>query len=888
MTYKKILLSVISFLLLIPGIICSKTEIKWSEYPDIPPGKSYAIQSGLAAPFAGSSNGVVLVAGGANFPEKPVTEGSKKIYHNDVFALFKDDNGNKIWKYVAEFPYRVAYGVSVTTSYGVICIGGSNSEGDTDRVTLMNWNNDTKKVEFVKLNSLPISLSNFSGDIINDKIYVTGGIHNGKVSKNFWEFDINGLSESYRGEWNKLPDMPGWGRVQPSVVIQNSGDYDKLYCFGGSHINKGEKPRVHSDFMVYDFSEEKWSEGGEMNVRQNIPFAMHGASALSMGAHHILFVGGVDKTIFQEALDREYLIKIAKSKGETHIVDSLKSIVIEYLKKPVEFYNFNKTLYSYHTITGEWTELSDYPYIAPAGAATVKYDEGFLVINGERKPGVRSKSVYFANLESGRSFGIVNYMVLIIYLLGMLYLGYFFMKRSKSTDDYFKAGGRIPWWAAGISIFATTLSAITFMSIPAKTYISDWRFFAMAISIFAVAPFIIKYYLPFIRNLNITSAYEYLEKRFNVQVRAVAAFLFAVFMVSRIAIVLFLPSIAMATVTGIDVYLCIVLMGVITIIYSTAGGVEAVVWGDVIQGFVLVGGALLSIVFMVINTDGGFSGVVNFAVESNKFNLIDASFDFSQPVLWVIFIGGFALNIITYASDQSIVQRYITTDTQKSAIKSIWMNAIIAIPVSVVFYFIGTSLFAFYKSNPSELNVVMQNSDAIFPEFIMGQLPVGVAGILIASIFSATMSTLSSNINSVATVFTTDFYQRFTENSNDKKSLRVAKFTSFVVGLSGIVLAIFLATWDIKSLFDHFNMILGLFSSGIGGLFVMGIVSKRISSIGAFTGVIVSVFVLLVFRFYTDIHFMMYGFVGLMSSIIAGYIVSLLYSEKKNVEELTV
>jgi SSS family transporter len=559
----------------------------------------------------------------------------------------------------------------------------------------------------------------------------------------------------------------------------------------------------------------------------------------------------------------------------TKVYQNKKLALDQYFNQSIEDFKFNKDILAFHTITKKWVKLDEYPFPGPVGHALVKQGHDVFVVNGEVKAGVRTDRVVKLRFENKPQFGIVNYIVLIAYLLSMLYLGFYFMKRSKSTDDYFKAGGRIPWWAAGISIFATTLSAITFMSLPAKTYISDWRYFPMAVTIFVVAPFIIRYYLPYIRRLNLTSAYEYLEIRFSLKVRALAAFLFAVFMVSRIAIVLFLPSIALASVTGINVYTCILLMGVITIAYSTIGGVEAVVWGDVIQGIVLVGGALISIVFLVLGTDNGFMGLVEISTQNNKMQMLDFAFDFSQPTFWVMFFGGFALSLISYTSDQSVVQRYITTASSKEARKSIWFNGIIAIPVSLAFYFIGTSLYSFYTSNPERINVYIENNDAIFPEFIMNELPVGIAGILIAAIFSATMSTLSSNLNSVATVFTTDFYKRFKSNTTDAQCLKVAKTTNVLAGLVGMALAILLATWDIKSLFDYFNTILGLFSSGIGALFIMGMMSKSFNSTGAIVGVFVGAVCLVLVKYFTMLHFFTYGLIGLLVSIVSAYIISI-------------
>ncbi|MFQ5772057.1 MAG: hypothetical protein ACE5HX_16090, partial [bacterium] len=243
----------------------------------------------------------------------------------------------------------------------------------------------------------------------------------------------------------------------------------------------------------------------------------------------------------------------------------------------------------------------------------------------------------------------------------------------------------------------------------------------------------------------------------------------------------------------------------------------------------------------------------------------------------------------SYSSDQAIIQRYLTTKDEPAARRSIWLNGIISIPVAAIFFFIGTAMFAFYKNHPQALNPTMDNPDAIFPFFIMSELPVGMSGILIAAVFSAAMSTLSSNINSVATAFTTDFYRRFKPASDEQTYLKVARISSFLVGALGMGLALLMATWEIKSLFDQFNIFLGLFASGLGGLFAMGIFTRRIHGAGALIGLLSSAFVLAVVKRLTPVSFLLYGFIGLASCVVTGYLSSMLIPwPKKSSEGLTI
>lgn len=536
---------------------------------------------------------------------------------------------------------------------------------------------------------------------------------------------------------------------------------------------------------------------------------------------------------------------------------------------------------TYHTVTGQWDNKG---FVGDRGENTLisKWGDDYVVLSY----GDLSKVSFINHV----SFGFLNYAVLIVYLIAMLGVGFYFSFKGKTatTDDFFKGGGQIPWWAAGISIFATTLSAITFMAIPAKAYVTNWLYFPMSFSILLIVPIVIHWYVPFFRNLNLTSAYEYLELRFNLTVRLLSSLLFIIFMVTRIGIVLYLPSVALSTVTGIDLLTCILMMSLVTIIYSTVGGVEAVVWGDVIQGFILVGGALLAAIYLVVGS-GGFGETISIAMDAHKFKMLDFSFDFTQPTFWVIFFGaGIANSLITYTSDQTVVQRYLTTSDMAKTKSSIWLNGLISLPVLVVFYFIGTALYSFFTLHPDLLPTTMTNSEGIFPYFIMNELPAGVAGLLIAAIFAATMSTLSSNINSASTAITIDFAKRLFPHTSDRKQVRIAQISGVIVGVLGTYLAIVLSQMEVKSFFDEFNTFIGLLTSGLGGLFAISIFMPRVRGYAALASLLASVAFLLWLQSNSPVNFMMYGLIGIVSSMALAYVFSFIFPEKaKNLAGLT-
>ncbi len=776
---------------------------------------------------------------------------------------------------------ELAYGVSIDLPEGVLCIGGKNNERASDRVFLLIWDKSKSSISTEEYPSLPFAVDQAAGALVDNTVYLAGGFVDGKASNTFLSLDLS-MKGSEGFKWEILPDFPGPARVQPVASAQNAAEEKHFYLFSGSsYPDNQENPNILTDGLEYNPKTREWVNIGPITPENSAPISLHGGYAIPSGGKHILFIGGVNHDIFSKAWKRERAIQHAQKIGDTLGLKKLRQEQLSYFLWEPPDYKFNKKVLAYHTITQTWTEVEDYPFPAPAGAPLVKWDNGFVVVNGEIKPGVRSPKLYYGSIKYKPTFSWLNWLVIGIYLTVLLYIGFYFMRHGNTTDSFFKGGQKVPWWAAGMSIFATMLSAITYMAIPAKTYATNWKYFVLALTILLMVYPVVHYYLPFFRRLNVTTAYEYLEKRFNYTARIMASSVFIVFMVARMALVLFLPSLALTTVTGIDIYLCIMLMGVITIVYCTMGGVEAVIWGDVIQGFVLLGGAVLAVIFMVSGTEGGLGTLIDITIDNEKMKTFDFAFDITRATFWVVLFGGIGHNLISYSSDQAVIQRYLTTKDEKGAAKSLWFNGVMSVIISLVFYFIGTALFSYYKTQPQELNVIMENTDSIFPHFIMSKMPVGIAGLMIAAIFSATMSTVSSNVNSISTAFTTDIYNHFIPGSSDSTRLKVARISGIVSGGIGVALALLMATWNILSLLDYFNTILGLMAGGLGGMFAMGIFFPRINSIGAIAGFITSFIFLIIIRNYTSVSFLLYGFLGIVVSIIIGYLLSFVFSGGK-------
>ena len=464
-------------------------------------------------------------------------------------------------------------------------------------------------------------------------------------------------------------------------------------------------------------------------------------------------------------------------------------------------------------------------------------------------------------------------------------MGWYFSRGNKTTNDYFLGGGRIPWWATGLSIYATMLSAITYLSQPALAYAFDWQIYLSYFTILLIVPVVITFYLPFYKKLNVTTAYEYLEKRFNVAVRMFGSGSFVLFQLVRMGIVVYLPALALSTVIGMDIYTAIVIMGILAILYTYLGGIEAVIWTDVIQVVVLIMGLIASLVYIAIDI-GDLDFIYETALADSKLQLVDFRFSFTEVVTWSLFLGSFALNFAPYTTDQAIVQRYMTTTSEADARKSIWLNGIISIPAGILIFMTGTFLYVYFKVHPEFLSIGMQN-DSVFPRFIANQLPPGVAGLVIAGIYSASMSSLDSSMHSVSTVITIDFYKRFSKGYTEVKGLSMAKWVTVGVGILGTAVACLMATFPVKSLFFFFQEVLGLFGSALASVFILGIFIKKANWKGTLIGAVLSVLVLAFVKYGTDLNFFIYPLIAMPTCIIGGYLFSLLFPvDQGNIEDL--
>lgn len=836
---------ILFFLFSLVTTICAaqQNNLRIGELPPIPD------EEGFAGMFAGVSNDILICMGGANFPEGRPWEGGEKYWYDNIYILEHEEGP---WKLAEQrLPHPLAYGVSVNYMDQVIIIGGSDGEKHYPDVFSVTFKNGNITIDH-ELPDLPIGLAQMAGTIVGNTIYIAGGIATpeGMPLKKFFALDLSQATSEQK--WLELTSWPGEPRMQAVSAAMDG----KFYLFSGINLESEEgetySRKLLKDAFVYHPSV---NGNGRWEKLPDLPRAVAAGPnpAPVVGLSHILIPGGLDEQTAQ-------------------------------YPDPATHPGFLDDILAYHTQSKQWVKVGSLP---DGGARvtlpTTKWQGKWVIPSGESKAGVRSPEVY--TVSNNIEFGSINWLFLFIYLGGMLYIGYYYSKRGNSTEDFFVAGRRIPWWAAGISIYGTQLSAITFMAIPAIVYATDWTLAIGSVMILAIVPLIIKYYLPFFRRLNVTSAYQYLEERFDIKVRLLASVTFIIMQLARMGIVLYLPAIAISSVTGIDIYLCIAIMGIICTIYTVMGGIEAVIWTDVIQVAVLLGSAILCIAIAAWNVEGGISQVIETGVAMDKFKVLHWGWDSSQLVVWVAFIGFFFLNIIPYTSDQTIVQRYLTVKDEKAAAKSLWTNGIVTIPGIVVFFGLGTTLFIYYLDNPQVLSA--DRPDELLPFYIVQHLPVGIAGIAIAGIFAASMSSLDSSMNSIATAYITDIQKRFNADSSDAHSLKLAKWITVLIGFIGTCSAMLIAATHVDFIFNYFQELLGMIGGGLAGVFMLAIFTKRANATGAIVGVLAGAALTWMVKNNTDVSVYLYGAVGVVSSVMIGYLASLLFPGKKSTKGYT-
>jgi len=442
-----------------------------------------------------------------------------------------------------------------------------------------------------------------------------------------------------------------------------------------------------------------------------------------------------------------------------------------------------------------------------------------------------------------RYFTLLDWLVLAVYFAVVMAVGFSFMRRSRSTEAFTVGGNAMPGWACGLSIFATYLSSISFIALPGNAFAGNWNAFVFSLSLPVATLVALRFFMPYYRRGGEISAYALLEKRFGVWARSYASLCYLLTQLARMGSVMYLMALPLSVLFGWDIRWIIVFVGISVTVYSFVGGIMAVIWSDALQAIVLMGGAVLCSALMLFKMPEGPGQVFRMGAEAGKFSL--GSFDavLSEPTFWVVLLYGIVINLQNFGIDQSYVQRYVAARSEREARKTVWIGGLLYLPVSLMFLFIGTQLFAFYHAHPAELEEIRaivaaqrgvcasvitdaQMGDRVFPHFIGKFLPAGVTGLLIAAFFAAAMSTLSTSLNSSATLIMSDWYRRLLRpGASERQSMRVLHGATVVWGALGTGIALLLI--HISSALDAWWMLSGILGGGMLGLFLLGIISRK-------------------------------------------------------------
>ena len=479
---------------------------------------------------------------------------------------------------------------------------------------------------------------------------------------------------------------------------------------------------------------------------------------------------------------------------------------------------------------------------------------------------------------------IIDYIVFFIFVGGVALFGCGFYKSSKSGAAAFtKAEGKIPTWVVGMSIFATFVSSISFLGLPGGSYAGNWNQLVFSLSIPLATWLAAKVFIPLYRGVGSVSAYKFIEEKYGYWARVYVAVCYLLTQVCRIGSILLLLAIPINTMFGWDISTIIIATGVITLVYSVLGGISAVVWTDAIQGIILIVGAVLCAGILTFSMPEGPGQLFQIASDAGKFSLGSMSASLCEPTVWVVFIYGVFMNLQNYGIDQNYVQRYMTAKSTGEAVKGTIFGGLLYIPVSLVFVYIGTALFSYYTARPELLPAGMA-ADKVFPYFIVNGLPTGLTGLVVASLFSAGMSTVATSINSSATIVFTDFYKRLGRGRAEDDSsvhMKVLYLTSFLVGVTGICIG--LAMQRIDGVLDAWWKLSSIFSGGMLGLFLLALVEKNPSRTGAILGVVMGLCVigymsLPVFK--SPIHTYLTIVFGTMTIFLVGFIITEFFKPK--------
>ncbi|MEM7682883.1 MAG: sodium/solute symporter [Planctomycetota bacterium] len=525
----------------------------------------------------------------------------------------------------------------------------------------------------------------------------------------------------------------------------------------------------------------------------------------------------------------------------------------------------------YHSITDRWFAFGGLDAPLSGAISVAPLDKQAVLV----APG---GAVLF-EVEVKTNYGWWDHGVVAAYLLGMLAMGWYFTRKRETANDYFRGGQRIPWWAAGMSLFATGASAISLAGMPGIAFGTDWTYFTVTLASAVFIPIAIFFIAPLVRRMNLSTANAYLERRFGVTSRLFASTIWIVSQVAaRIASVMLLSAIALSAIADLEVWHAIVLMGVVTTLYTYLGGLTAVIWTDTIQGFVMVITVVGCLALALFSLDTGAAELWRDLQANDKLKTFDLDMTSVSTETTLVFFLHFFFFTCMWITDQNFVQRVQSTPDLRQTKMAVATQMAVAVPINILLFGLGTMLWLFYRAQPETISPAMKNSEAAFPFFAAQQLPTGLSGLVVAALLAATMSTVSSGICSVSDLCTNDFYKRFAKKPTDEQVLRLGRLLTAAVGVFGTIAALLMSRLDgLESVWKVMLEAFSLISSSILGLFLLGLISKQTHELGAMIGAVFGMLVVVYLKleFESEVHFLLYIPIGTTAAVPVGLIASL-------------
>lgn len=455
--------------------------------------------------------------------------------------------------------------------------------------------------------------------------------------------------------------------------------------------------------------------------------------------------------------------------------------------------------------------------------------------------------------------GILDWVIIVGYFVGVASIGPIFARRNKSTESFFLGNRAFPSWLLGLAMFATSISSITVVAYPADAfrtaYIRLLPAFMLPVGILLAS----KIFLPYYRRSRCTSAFEYLEGRFGPGVRLYAACTFLFSQIMRIGTILYLVSLVFQQMTGATPYVCILAGGLVIAVYTVAGGIQAIVWAQFIQAFVLWFGSALCFITVVRGIDGGLSTIISTALADGKFIMGDLNpatgriemapwFSLQEKAIVMVLLMGLMNWLMEYSSNQNVIQKYVAAKNPREATRSIWICCFCSVPTWTFFMFLGTSLYVYFKLNPDpQAQAILTGAggakaESILPYFCVRAIPHGLAGLVIAGVLSAAMSASSSSINAISAVSVTDIYRRHMVKDRDERHYvfvaRLISAVSCVLMMGGATLYLEMTKLTLQ---DTGAKIGAIIAGGLVGLYVLGFLTTRGNGRSVAAGIVCTV-----------------------------------------------